>query len=565
MRGLSLLLTAVTLVCVSSSSQATIIHVPTDSTTIQGGINGAVNGDTVMVHPGTYIENIDFLGKAIVVTSEYGADSTVIDGNQSGSVVTFQSGETSNSVIEGFTLTNGSGTYFDPYWEYGGGGIFCNGSAPAIQYNAIAGNVANNGGGIAAVFVSPAVITHNKIFGNSASPPPGRIGGGGGLVVGFDSNPEVSYNDIYDNYSNVAGGGMACGFDCYPKVTNNTIRDNVANVYGGGIQIYSYTAGIFEHNIIMRNSSLGDKGAGGISCRLGSFPVIASNLIIDNSALTYGGGIRCFDDAAPTIVNNLIMGNEADISGGGIECDTGGSAIMTNTILWDNLAPAGTEVWIGRRSGSPGMLTISYSNVEGGIASVHVGAGATLNWGAGMIDVDPLFRGPGIEDFHLMATACGDSLDSPCIDAGDPAVIDSLLDCSHGLGSMRSDIGAYGGRGEHSLLSIEPENDRLEPGVAALPKSLKLCQNHPNPVGPSTAITFDLPGSVSEQQHVSVSIQDIQGRRVKALVDSELVPGPRTVFWDGLDDWGWPVASGVYFYTLRAGGQVCTRRMTVMR
>jgi hypothetical protein len=80
MRSVSLLLAAALLVCFTSSLQATIIHVPTDSTTIQGGINGAVNGDTVVVHPGTYVENINFLGKAIVVMSQHGADVTAIDG-----------------------------------------------------------------------------------------------------------------------------------------------------------------------------------------------------------------------------------------------------------------------------------------------------------------------------------------------------------------------------------------------------------------------------------------------------------------------------------------------------
>jgi len=96
-------------------------EVPGDCPTIQAGIDSCSTGDTVMVSPGTYVENIDFLGKAIVVVSLYGPDSTVIDGNQEGSVVTFANGESVHSVIEGFTITNGSGTFFDPYWEYGGG------------------------------------------------------------------------------------------------------------------------------------------------------------------------------------------------------------------------------------------------------------------------------------------------------------------------------------------------------------------------------------------------------------------------------------------------------------
>ncbi len=450
MRRPAFLLPIVLLIVCTATVQAGIIHVPTDSTTIQGGITGAVNGDTVMVHPGTYVENIDFIGKEIVVIGEYGPDSTVIDGNQMGSVVTFKSGENVNSIIEGFTITNGSGTFVDSfggYWEYGGGGIYCYGSAPTIQYNRITENAANNAGGIGAIFAFPAVITHNVIFENSANVTSGRIGGGGGIVVAFDSHAEVSHNDIYSNFSNKAGGGIAYAFDCNPEIKNNTIANNVANDYGGGIQIYSNTAGTFENNTIMGNSSRGANGAGGISCRLGSTSLIANNLIIDNSTVTYGGGIRCFDDAAPTIENNLIFGNEADISGGGIECDNGGFATIMNTILWNNDAPAGTELWIGPRSGPPAILTISYSDVEGGMASVYVDPGSTLNWGAGMIDTDPLFRSPGADDFHLMAIECDDSDDSPCIDAGSPDCSDLLLDCDHGLGTEQCDLGAYGGRG----------------------------------------------------------------------------------------------------------------------
>lgn len=435
------------------SASATIINVPDDYGTIQQGIDASSDGDTVLVQPATYFENINFnghnifLGSLFLTTGDTSfIEQTVIDGDQQGSVVTFENGETANSVIEGFTITNGSGTYFDPYWEYGGGGIYCNGSAPTIQHNIIAGNTANNGGGIGAVYTAPVVITHNKIFDNWANVTPGRIGGGGGMAIAYSSDAEVSYNDIYNNFSGKAGGGIAIGFDCNPEVMHNTIRNNLSDDYGGGIQIYSNVAGTFENNMIMGNTSLGSNGAGGISCRLGSNSVIANNVIFDNSAATYGGGIRCFNDATPTLTNNLISGNDAGISGGGLECDVGAIVTTMNTILWNNEAPDGTEIWIGQRSGSSAELTISYTDVEGGMASVYVEPGSILNWGAGMIDNDPLLRDPGAGDFHLMAIACGDLTDSPCIDAGSPAIADSLIDCSWGLGGTRSDMGAFGGR-----------------------------------------------------------------------------------------------------------------------
>jgi len=95
--------------------RANVIYVPGDSTTIQGGIGGAVDGDTVLVAPGTYVENINFYGKAITVKSEQGSDATIIDGSNaanpdSGSVVLFVNHEGYDSVLEGFTLTGGTGT-----------------------------------------------------------------------------------------------------------------------------------------------------------------------------------------------------------------------------------------------------------------------------------------------------------------------------------------------------------------------------------------------------------------------------------------------------------------------
>src|SRR5215468_6415481 len=82
----------------------TIIHVPADQPTIQAGINAANSGDTVLVAPGTYIENINFMGKAITVKSSNGAKMTIIDGGGVAPVMTFSSSESASSVLSGFTL-----------------------------------------------------------------------------------------------------------------------------------------------------------------------------------------------------------------------------------------------------------------------------------------------------------------------------------------------------------------------------------------------------------------------------------------------------------------------------
>lgn len=91
------------------STKTSTIHVPADYSTIQEAIYAASSGDTILVAPGTYLENINFTGKDLVVQSEEGPETTVIDGGQSGSVVTFEYGEGAEARLTGFTLTNGLG------------------------------------------------------------------------------------------------------------------------------------------------------------------------------------------------------------------------------------------------------------------------------------------------------------------------------------------------------------------------------------------------------------------------------------------------------------------------
>src|SRR5688500_10727587 len=106
-RSLSVALVCLIPVLLTLTANAADIRVPADQPTIQSAISMATNGDEIRVAPGTYIENLNFLGKAIRVTSEQGPQVTTIDGNQSGSVVVFTSGEGPLAVLSGFTVRNG--------------------------------------------------------------------------------------------------------------------------------------------------------------------------------------------------------------------------------------------------------------------------------------------------------------------------------------------------------------------------------------------------------------------------------------------------------------------------
>src|SRR5207302_4829465 len=131
-------LTALIILClIPHAARAATINVPADQPTIQAAINIASNGDKVLVAPGTYYENINFMGKAITVTTSGGPSVTTINGGAAGSVVTFTSNEGTNSVLSGFTITNGLG---------GGdrnntaGGITIYSASPTIKGNVITNN-----------------------------------------------------------------------------------------------------------------------------------------------------------------------------------------------------------------------------------------------------------------------------------------------------------------------------------------------------------------------------------------------------------------------------------------
>src|SRR3954466_5718069 len=122
-----------------SIGQAAVLHVPGDYTVIQNAIDNSTNGDVILVSPGIYNENINFKGKAITVSSTNIADLNVVAGTiihavGRASVVTFATGETSNSVLAGVTITGGYGTVNVSFGTniFWGAGIYCVGSSPTI-------------------------------------------------------------------------------------------------------------------------------------------------------------------------------------------------------------------------------------------------------------------------------------------------------------------------------------------------------------------------------------------------------------------------------------------------
>ncbi|HXV13304.1 MAG TPA: FlgD immunoglobulin-like domain containing protein [Candidatus Krumholzibacteria bacterium] len=93
--------------------------------------------------------------------------------------------------------------------------------------------------------------------------------------------------------------------------------------------------------------------------------------------------------------------------------------------------------------------------------------------------------------------------------------------------------------------------------------SLALRQNHPNPFNPQTTIPFDVPGAGTSR--VRLLVMDAAGRLVRTLVDEAMPGGSHAVVWNGRDQRGGAVSSGVYFYVLDVGGERRTRKMVLLK
>jgi len=282
-------------------------------TKIQAAIDAATNGDTVVVRPGVYVENLNFKGKKILVTSTLGPDSTSISGSSPGfsnagsnsnnfdlsSVVSFVSGEDSASILKGFTIMNGAGTFIP--FAGGiriGGGILCNGTAPTIWGNIIRDNKADDGAGIECTQGSNPKIQYNLIWRNVASTAnPNFISSGGGITAAFGSSPQIINNTIVGNECLTGGGGVSSLFPgSNPILRNNIIFNN----RGGGIFAEVGGAAMVRYCDVFSNPSttLGDYH--NASCAAGCISVFPNFVDPTNGNFRLQANSPCINAGDPT-------------------------------------------------------------------------------------------------------------------------------------------------------------------------------------------------------------------------------------------------------------------------
>ncbi|MBN2181091.1 MAG: right-handed parallel beta-helix repeat-containing protein [Sedimentisphaerales bacterium] len=409
---------------------------PADFDNIQAAIEYAQNGDTIIVKPGTYNENVRFNNKAITLTSTAPDDPNVVNStiitSDTGYSVSFDANEVNDSILTGFTIT--------------GRGVYCNiGTSPTISKNTIRD------------------CSSWGIYGKENIP--GEV----------KAAPIISNNIISNNK-----GGIAY---CDGPVTNNVITKNEYTIfettYGGGL---SFCNGEISGNIISDNFSIYKGGA----C-YGCNGNISNNIITGNSSFIAGGALcNCFGD----IHNNIITGNKCDTSGGAL---FGCNNVYNNTIAGNYAAYDAGAVSLCFGDFKNNIIMYNRSPDTGGIKGQFnnfyncfwANSNGSFGDGAAMSPTD-IFDNPGFAidgywdtngtsdenddfwvngDYHLKSEAgrwdtngqswVQDDVNSPCIDAGDPntALIAELW--PHG---NRVNIGAYGNTNQASLSSSDAGN-----------------------------------------------------------------------------------------------------------
>ncbi len=389
-----------------------VINVPEDRERIQTAINSAGEGDTVLVQPGVYRENINFCGKRITVASlflidgdETRIDSTIIDGSRNGSVVRFEGSENINSFLSGFTIRNG---------EYAnGGGIRILNAGAKLSHLKVIDNIGvsqGGGGGLYAYRIDTLAILNSVFEGNSSA-------FGGGIKLHF-GNVYIENTVIRNNEATNYGGGLAI-FGLHTDVVFNSgvISGNRTDNWGGGLYMLCGSTGKFDNATIIENQA--DDG-GGMFIGGNSQIDFSYGAIANNSADDYGGGVYLSGSNEKHFTNATITQNTAD-NGEGVNIVEDSRNTFTNCILFEN---GNTNIF---QTGNSSTV-IDYSLIEGGEDGIDR-QGGSLQYGENNIDEDPLFAGVECQDYSLTG-------DSPCIDAGDP---DSPLDAD----LTRADMGAF--------------------------------------------------------------------------------------------------------------------------
>jgi len=622
---------------------ATIINIPADQPTIQAGINASVDADTVLVQPGTYVENINFNGKLITVASLFLTTQntsyiyqTIIDGNLNGSVVIFENGEDYNALLMGFTVQNGHANESYPPGNCGGG-IFLDNSYPNLMYLIISSNLANyRGGGIYCETSNP-ILENIKIYNNTAE----IIGGG--IYIGDNSNVSLSSVTISGNCAKRwAGGGIACydnssvifdsesrcnvflntaptgtdlfaDYNCptidiivdtftvlvpneyFASSLDNFTFDILSNIfetvnedlyvspagsnYNTGLSsvdpllsayyallkieasseephtihlangTYSFSQTNENFPLICRNyvNILGENQDSTILDGEGIKPVLhipnesnyieIENITIKNGYSNDGGGIYCDYNSYPNFNNINLINNTAIRRGGGIYCEeTGGNVDLSNASIYGNTADKGGGIANG--FGYPSSINLSNVSIRENCAT----KGGGIFWEGSEIYFDSNNR------CNIYSNIALDNLGS---DLYFEYLYSIIIPIKIDTFSVFYPTDYYAFPIENLSFDILHDPTGTKANNILGDYSAIQMTNYPNPFNPTTTISFSIPN----ENKVKLSIYNIKGQEIKTLFHNNFTKGSHSIAWNGNDESGNSVSSGLYFYKLNVNGK----------
>ncbi len=282
-------------------------------------------------------------------------------------------------------------------------------------------------------------------------------------------------------------------------------------------------------------------------------------ILLMAGALSYGQGITLESvsglvgpaedsmlaaDGSTQIVFNLRLVGLNTVSGG---FTTGFRVYSPDGAVWGSLTADTLTVGTGWDAmwDSPGGFFKNYCSADGSGADT-VGLGALAIFGGLPADFDEVA-------YALTIGPIGPEHD------GRTLVLDSSFYPPNGHWMMAGAGGSFSWGGPYNFTLANPLS--VNGDGSQLPTQFALGQNYPNPFNPTTEIRFDLPS----RSHVNLSVYNLLGQRVRQLLDEERRAGSWIVSWNGSDDNGNAVSSGVYFFKMEAGNFTDTRKMMLLK
>ncbi len=440
---------AALLAFLAGSALGATLNVPGDFPTIHAAIAAAQDGDEIVVGPGTYSRvggpiwtSIESGGQTITVRSSDGPEVTILDGG-GGRIVELFMGETAETRLEGFTLTNGGSPV-----NYGGAAFFFGASATVVDC-IFEGNNARYGGAVSN-YENDGTIYMGCVFRNNTA----EFGGAAwnfesaskffdcvfeenSIASGFSNEggatSERSAVTLYErcvfrgNTNEEQGGAMYARFESDLTLIDCVLEDNTAGGSGGGLYATTDTR-VTAINTRFLGNTCGAFGGGLYSTFSESVTLVNCEFSGNRAGTAFtrrGAGAYLQDLASVQIVNSSFVGNYgSSASGQGMVVANVADALVANSIFWGNLGGFGFEGFDPTRDEND-QLTFSGTGMLDVRNLIVDQYNATP--GIMMSDADPMFVdalgadgivGTADDDLRVMSG-------SPAIDAGDNAALPS--------------------------------------------------------------------------------------------------------------------------------------------